>query len=163
DACVADGVAVELLAHRPRLERGDRHRRLGIEGLRRVSKRRRGAAGARTGHDDRRHRARRVDGLLVHRACGRQRGQRVGGERDRAAARAGTRWAASAPARANPPACPDTTPPSVPASLTATANGCGRIDLAWSAAVDTGGSGLAGYDVLRNGAVLRRVAAPATS
>lgn len=46
---------------------------------------------------------------------------------------------------------PDQTPPSTPAALTATAVGQDRIDLAWSVAVDTGGSGIAGYEVLKDG------------
>src|SRR6185503_9934812 len=81
----------------------------------------------------------------------------------RAVDNAGNVSAPSPTANANTPACPDTTPPSVPAGVTATANGCGRIDLAWSAATDTGGSGLNGYDIYRNGAFLKLVPAPATS
>jgi uncharacterized repeat protein (TIGR03806 family) len=45
----------------------------------------------------------------------------------------------------------DGTPPSAPSGLTATASGSTRVDLSWSAATDSGGSGLAGYRVLRNG------------
>lgn len=44
----------------------------------------------------------------------------------------------------------DVTPPSTPLGLTATAVSSSRIDLSWSAATDSGGSGLAGYDLLRD-------------
>src|SRR5262249_52830634 len=55
-------------------------------------------------------------------------------------------------ASAPPPTPPtDTTPPSVPQGLQATAAGTTRIDLTWSASTDTGGSGLAGYRVYRDG------------
>src|SRR5690606_31575342 len=59
----------------------------------------------------------------------------------------------SAPASVTTPAAPppDTTPPSVPAGLTATAVSGSRIDLAWNASTDTGGSGVAGYRIYRNG------------
>ncbi|MEZ5566623.1 MAG: fibronectin type III domain-containing protein [Gammaproteobacteria bacterium] len=46
---------------------------------------------------------------------------------------------------------PDTTAPTVPQNLTGTTVGTSRVDLSWSAATDTGGSGLAGYRVYRNG------------
>ncbi|MEZ5566624.1 MAG: hypothetical protein R3F24_14450 [Gammaproteobacteria bacterium] len=45
---------------------------------------------------------------------------------------------------------PDTTAPSVPQNLAGTTVGTSRVDLSWSAATDTGGSGLAGYRVYRN-------------
>lgn len=45
---------------------------------------------------------------------------------------------------------PDTTPPSVPTGLTGVVNGQNRIDLSWNASTDTGGSGLAGYDILKD-------------
>jgi fibronectin type 3 domain-containing protein len=47
-------------------------------------------------------------------------------------------------------ASPDTTAPAVPTNVNATAVSCTRIDLSWSAATDTGGSGLKGYNVYRN-------------
>jgi uncharacterized repeat protein (TIGR03806 family) len=64
-----------------------------------------------------------------------------------------------------PPAvsAPDTTPPTVPQGLTLTAVSATRIELSWSAATDAGGAGLAGYQVIRDGAQLAVVAAPATS
>ncbi len=76
---------------------------------------------------------------------------------------AGNVSAPSATATANTPACPDTTPPSTPSGLSATGHGCGQIDLAWNAASDAGGSGLRGYNIYRNGALLRLVPTPATS
>ncbi len=48
-----------------------------------------------------------------------------------------------------PPPPPDTTPPSTPANLTAAA-GNRSIGLTWTASTDTGGSGLAGYEVWRS-------------
>lgn len=45
----------------------------------------------------------------------------------------------------------DTTAPSVPQNLAGSPVGTTRIDLTWSAATDTGGSGLAGYRLYRNG------------
>ena len=47
----------------------------------------------------------------------------------------------------NLPVISDTTPPSAPSALTATANGAGRIDLAWQAATDD--NSIAGYQVER--------------
>jgi chitodextrinase len=46
---------------------------------------------------------------------------------------------------------PDTVPPSVPTGLTAAATAYNNINLSWNAATDTGGSGLAGYRIYRNG------------
>jgi len=46
----------------------------------------------------------------------------------------------------------DTIPPTVPGTLSYTQSGT-TITLRWGASTDTGGSGLAGYDVYRNGAV----------
>jgi YVTN family beta-propeller protein len=57
----------------------------------------------------------------------------------------------SASATTLAPPAPDTTPPSVPQGVQATAVGSTRIDLTWSASTDTGGSGLAGYRVYRDG------------
>jgi uncharacterized repeat protein (TIGR03806 family) len=54
---------------------------------------------------------------------------------------------------------PDTTAPSAPGNLVATANGSTSIGLAWSASTDAGGSGLAGYRILRNGSLLTAVPA----
>src|SRR5207248_2313031 len=58
---------------------------------------------------------------------------------------------------------PDTTPPSVPNGVNASAATCSQINVGWSASTDTGGSGLARYDIYRNGVYLRSVLAPTTS
>jgi len=54
---------------------------------------------------------------------------------------------------------PDVTPPSTPVNVVGTPISSSRIDLSWSASTDTGGSGLAGYLVYRNGVFI----APASS
>jgi YD repeat-containing protein len=46
---------------------------------------------------------------------------------------------------------PDTIAPSVPTGLTATVISATQINLSWNPSTDTGGSGLAGYFVFRNG------------
>ncbi|WP_326557673.1 CARDB domain-containing protein [Micromonospora sp. NBC_01796] len=56
-----------------------------------------------------------------------------------------------------PDTAADTTPPSVPGTLSHTQSGT-TITLNWGASTDnTGGSGMAGYDVYRNGAYLQSV------
>lgn len=64
-----------------------------------------------------------------------------------------------------PPSAADTTPPTVPAGVVATAVSNSRIDVSWGASTDTGGSGLAGYRVYRDGATtaLATVNAPAVA
>src|SRR6185295_13826711 len=57
----------------------------------------------------------------------------------------------------------DLTPPAVPLSLTARAANCGQIDLAWAAATDSGGSGLKGYNIYRNGTFVKQVTGLSTS
>lgn len=52
---------------------------------------------------------------------------------------------------------PDTIPPSDPSGLSAAAASTTQINLSWSGSSDTGGSGLAGYKVYRNGAYLLTV------
>src|SRR5438876_990731 len=76
---------------------------------------------------------------------------------------AGNQSGRSNTATTNTPACPDTTPPSVPTGLSASATSCSQIDVRWAASTDTGGSGLKGYNVYRNGAFVTQVPAPATS
>lgn len=49
---------------------------------------------------------------------------------------------------------PDSIAPSTPTGLTATAVSPSQINLSWSASTDTGGSGLAGYRVYRNGSLV---------
>lgn len=46
---------------------------------------------------------------------------------------------------------PDTTPPGIPTILSVLPVGQGRLDIAWTPVTDTGGSGLAGYDLLKDG------------
>jgi uncharacterized repeat protein (TIGR03806 family) len=59
--------------------------------------------------------------------------------------------ALSAAANVTTPALADTTPPSVPANLQASAPTPTQVQLTWAASTDTGGAGLAGYRVYRNG------------
>ncbi len=59
-----------------------------------------------------------------------------------------------------PPPARDTTPPSVPTGLIASAVSCSAIQVSWNASTDTGGSGLAGYDVYRDGNFYTQVFAP---
>lgn len=50
---------------------------------------------------------------------------------------------------------PDTTPPSVPSGLSSSSQTATSITLSWSASTDNpGGSGIAGYDVYRNGGLV---------
>jgi fibronectin type 3 domain-containing protein len=46
---------------------------------------------------------------------------------------------------------PDTTPPSTPTIISVTAVGQNRLDIVWTVATDTGGSGLSGYNLLIDG------------
>ena len=55
------------------------------------------------------------------------------------------------------------TAPTVPTGLTATAASCSQINLSWSASTDTGGSGLKGYNVYKNGAYLKQVTTTSTT
>jgi len=55
------------------------------------------------------------------------------------------------PASTPAPPVADTTAPSVPVNLQAMAPAATQVQLSWSASTDTGGSGLAGYRVYRNG------------
>jgi chitodextrinase len=75
----------------------------------------------------------------------------------------GNESAKGSAASATTPACPDTTAPSVPAGLTAGAISCSQINLSWGASTDTGGSGLKGYNVYRNGSYLKQVLTTSTS
>jgi chitodextrinase len=58
------------------------------------------------------------------------------------------------------PANPDHTPPSVPKNLSGQAIGQTSITLSWSASSDTGGSGLAGYHVYRDGMLVASPSSP---
>jgi fibronectin type 3 domain-containing protein len=55
---------------------------------------------------------------------------------------------------ATTPAAPDTTPPSIPSGIVATATSTSQVSVSWSVSTDTGGSGLAGYQVYRNGTLV---------
>jgi fibronectin type 3 domain-containing protein len=61
------------------------------------------------------------------------------------------------------PAVADTTPPTTPTNLTGSAAGANQVNLAWNASTDTGGSGLAGYNVYRNGTKLNSSLVTTTS
>ena len=52
---------------------------------------------------------------------------------------------------AQPPPIQDTTPPSVPGNLAVTGTTDTSVSLSWNASADTGGSGLAGYRIYRDG------------
>ncbi|HEU5154819.1 MAG TPA: PKD domain-containing protein [Gemmatimonadales bacterium] len=65
--------------------------------------------------------------------------------------RAGNVSAQSTATAVATPACPDTTAPSIPTGLTAASAGCSQVNLSWTGSSDTGGSGLAGYRVYRDG------------
>jgi chitodextrinase len=58
---------------------------------------------------------------------------------------------------------PDTIPPSVPTGLTATVISASQINLSWNASTDTGGSGMVGYRIYRNGVVFSGTTATVTS
>ncbi len=61
----------------------------------------------------------------------------------------------SAPVTITVTSAPDTTPPSVPAGLASPSQTTTSIALAWNASTDNaGGSGVAGYDVYRNGTLV---------
>ncbi len=57
------------------------------------------------------------------------------------------------------PAIADTTPPTAPTGLTAKAVASNQINLTWAAATDNGGSGLAGYIVMRGTTEIGRTTA----
>jgi len=60
-------------------------------------------------------------------------------------------------------ATPDGSAPSIPGGLGASAGSCTQVTVSWNASTDTGGSGLEGYTVYRNGNAVQHVAAPTTS
>jgi chitodextrinase len=65
--------------------------------------------------------------------------------------------AKSAAKSAITPTCPDVTPPSAPSNLGGSAPSCTSVNLSWTGSTDTGGSGLAGYRVFRDSALLKTV------
>jgi YD repeat-containing protein len=58
---------------------------------------------------------------------------------------------------------PDTIAPSVPTGLTATAASASQINLSWTGSTDTGGSGMMGYKITRNGSALVTTTSTATT
>ncbi len=64
---------------------------------------------------------------------------------------AGNESAAVGPVSGTTQPPPDTTAPSVPGNLAISATTSSSISLSWSASTDTGGSGLAGYRIYRDG------------
>jgi chitodextrinase len=74
---------------------------------------------------------------------------------------AGNTSAQSVAASATTQAAADTTAPSIPTGLTAYAGSCSHNVITWNVSTDTGGSGLKGYNLYRNGVFLKQVAAPA--
>ncbi len=69
----------------------------------------------------------------------------------------------SATATVTTPTSPDTTPPSTPSNVKATATSATQVNLTWNASTDSGGSGLAGYNVYRDGAKLNDTPVTTTS
>ena len=67
----------------------------------------------------------------------------------------------SQPSAITTPAAPDTIAPSVPTGLLASAISSVQVNLSWNASTDQGGSGLAGYRVMRDGIVIADI--PSTS
>jgi uncharacterized repeat protein (TIGR03806 family) len=57
-----------------------------------------------------------------------------------------------------PPIVTDTTAPTVPQNLVAAAAGPTQVNLSWAASTDSGGAGLAGYRVLRDGTQIANTA-----
>ena len=57
----------------------------------------------------------------------------------------------------------DKIPPTVPSGLVISVISCSQVNLSWNQSGDTGGSGLAGYKVYRNSALVKQVAAAAVS
>ena len=61
------------------------------------------------------------------------------------------------------PPCPETTAPSTPGNFSASTRQCDRVQLSWSPSTDTGGSGLTGYQIYRNNALVLQVPASITN
>jgi len=81
----------------------------------------------------------------------------------RAVSRKGTYSPPSNILSATTPLAADTVAPTVPILQSARAVSCAQVDLAWSASVDSGNSGLKGYDLYRDGLRVTQVLSPATS
>ena len=69
----------------------------------------------------------------------------------------------SVAASVSTPICPDTTAPSLVTNLVVVPAGCTTVLISWNASTDTGGSGLMGYKLYRNGQLLKSVSAPTTN
>ena len=70
----------------------------------------------------------------------------------------------SSVASATTAAAPDTTPPSVPSGIVVTATSTSQVSVSWGVSTDnTGGSGLAGYQVFRSGTLLATTTATSYS
>ncbi|WP_319406007.1 malectin domain-containing carbohydrate-binding protein [uncultured Desulfosarcina sp.] len=67
----------------------------------------------------------------------------------------------SSPVSVSTTATADTTPPTVPAGLSGSAADATQINLSWNPSTDTGGSGLAGYRIYRNGGLAGTSTTPA--
>jgi fibronectin type 3 domain-containing protein len=76
---------------------------------------------------------------------------------------AGNVSANSSGANVTTPSAPDTTAPSTPAGLAANAVNSNQVNLSWSASTDSGGSGLAGYNIYRNGSKINSSPVASTS
>jgi hypothetical protein len=76
---------------------------------------------------------------------------------------AGNKSAQTAAASVTTPNAPDTTPPATPQDLKASATGATQVNLTWNASTDTGGSGLAGYNIYRDGTMLNVAPITATT
>lgn len=72
-----------------------------------------------------------------------------------------TSGVSTASAKTDP--APDTTKPSVPQNLNGSAVNSSQINLTWNASTDTGGSGLAGYNVYRGGSKINTNLVTSTS
>jgi fibronectin type 3 domain-containing protein len=70
---------------------------------------------------------------------------------------AGNQSSSSPTASVTTPACGDSIAPTTPGNFVAFATDCRTAYLAWNAATDSGGSGLKGYNIYRNGAFLAQV------
>ena len=75
----------------------------------------------------------------------------------------GYQSAGSSPANVSVPSCADTIVPSIPTNVVATAVNCAQVNLKWNPSTDSGGSGLKGYEIYRNGIYIGLVLAPATN
>jgi GH18 family chitinase len=88
---------------------------------------------------------------------------RLGGEDAGVWTAARTRWGGTV---TPPPTGNDTTAPTAPTALAGRSSGTGSVSLSWTPSTDTGGSGLAGYDVYRSsqaGGPFTRIASPTSN